>query len=328
MGSTASKHVIHEKFARKVTVLILLIGLTPLIIVTSVAMDQYRDAYQVMAYSYLEESVQKHARLTDLFLEERLRDISYFSQASSCEQLKDNGYLQTHLEIIQKESGNVFTDMGVVETHETGRQLAYAGPFGLEAARYGSAGWFEQASRKDYFISDVFMGLRGFPHFIVAVRKACQEGQWLVRGTIDFTAFGSIVENLHGGETGRAFIINQAGVLQTGRPWSGDETVPGETVYEDFNLLKGWLKNGQNGLCHAFCPDGKTLVVISRIKNGDWFLVYQQEKGDIFKALMRTHKVAFGALLIGSIGIVVMALYLPTVMLLRIRREDEEQNRS
>ena len=81
-------------------------------------------------------------------------------------------------------------------------------------------------------------------------------------------------------------------------------------------------------MCHAFCPDGKTLVVISRIKNGDWFLVYQQEKVDIFKALMRTHKVAFGALLIGSVGIVVMALYLPTVMLLRIRREDEEQKRS
>ena len=78
MGSTASKPVIHEKFARKVTFLILLIGLTPLIIVTGVAMDQYRDAYQAMAYSYLEESVQKHARLTDLFLEERLRDISYF----------------------------------------------------------------------------------------------------------------------------------------------------------------------------------------------------------------------------------------------------------
>jgi two-component system NtrC family sensor kinase len=328
MGSPASQPAIHEKFARKVTIVILLVGLAPLVVVTGVTMDRYRDAYQAMAYSYLEANVQKHARLTDFFLEERLQDISYYAQASSCEQLKDTGYLQKHFEILQNESGNVLTDMGVVETHAQGRQIAYAGPFGLDRARYGTSDWFEQASRNDYFISDVFMGLRGFPHFIVAVRKACEDGHWIVRGTVDFTAFSNVVENLRGGETGRAFIVNSAGILQTGRPWSSEKTVPGETAFEAFESLKEWLQGETNISRHVFCPNRKTLVVMSRIKNGDWFLVYQQEKADIFKALMRTHRVVFGALLFGVIGIVVMALYLPTVMLLRMRKEYEEQDRS
>lgn len=326
MGNPTSKPTINEKFARKVTIVILLIGLTPLVIVTGVAMDLYRDVYQAMAYSYLEERVQKHARMIDLFLEERLRDIRYCVQASNCEQLQDKGYLQKHLEILQKESGNVFTDMGVVETHEQGRQITYAGPFGLDNALYGAADWFEQASRKDHFISDVFLGLRGFPHFIVAVRKPSGEGHWIVRATIDFTAFSNVVENLSGGETGRAFILNRMGVLQTGRPWSADETVAGETAFEDFDTVKALFQDGQNVLHRPFSPDGKTLVVTSYIKSGDWLLVYQQKNADIFSALMRAHKIAFGALFIGGVGIVVMALYLPTVMLLRLRREDEEQN--
>jgi two-component system, NtrC family, sensor kinase len=328
MGEHLSKPFMNKKFSQKISFVIMLIGLTPLVIVTSVAMDQYRHAYQAKVYSHLDELVQKHGRLIDLFLEERLRDISYLAQTSNCEQLQNKAYLQNRFEILQEESNNVFTDMGVVEIDVPGRQIAYAGPFDLDNARYGAAGWFREASRRDHFISNVFLGLRDSPHFIVAVQKTCGQNHWIVRATIDFSAFSRVVENLSNGETGHAFIINRQGILQTRPRRAVDETVPGETVFENFDTLKILFHNGQKALRRHISADGKTLVVTAYIKSGDWLLVYQQENADVFSELTRTHKIAFGALFIGGVGIVVLALYLPTVILLKISQEFERKNTS
>ncbi len=47
-----------------------------------------------------------------------------------------------------------------------------------------------------------------------------------MRATIDFVAFNSLVEKIHIGKTGSAFIVNSAGELQT-RP--GTEFAPDMT---------------------------------------------------------------------------------------------------
>ena len=53
---------------------------------------------------------------------------------------------------------------------KTGVQEAYAGRFKLEKAEYSDAKWFKEALKKPYYISDVFLGLRSKPHFIVSVK--------------------------------------------------------------------------------------------------------------------------------------------------------------
>ena len=75
--------------------------------------------------------------------------------------------------------------------------------------------WFNNARQNDYFISDVFLGLRGLPHFIVAVRQEHQGTNWILRSTIDFKAFNNLVENLRIGKTGFAFILSKSGDFQT-----------------------------------------------------------------------------------------------------------------
>jgi two-component system NtrC family sensor kinase len=121
---------------------------------------------------------------------------------------------------LQGTYGHVFSDIGVVRAD--GEQVSYAGPYLLESAQYNDAEWFQAAIQVDTYTSDVFLGLRGFPHFIVTARKFENGQPWILRATVDFLAFNDVVENIQLGQTGFAYIVNQTAVrLQTrtaGRP--------------------------------------------------------------------------------------------------------------
>ena len=67
-----------------------------------------------------------------------------------------------------RHTADVFEDLGIV--NKEGVQEFYAGRFKLENAQYTNAEWFAKAIRKQYFISDVFLGLRSSPHFIISVK--------------------------------------------------------------------------------------------------------------------------------------------------------------
>jgi two-component system NtrC family sensor kinase len=111
--------------------------------------------------------------------------------------------------------------LGVVD-HQ-GRQIAYAGPLELTGVNYSSAEWFKQAISRPFFISDVFKGMRGAPHFIVSVRQERNGKPWILRATIDFGEFNNRVEFLRIGKTGFAFILNADGQFQT-KPIAGIDT--------------------------------------------------------------------------------------------------------
>ena len=66
-----------------------------------------------------------------------------------------------------------------------------------------------------YFISDVFLGFRQVPHFIIAVKQGRREQAWILRATVNAARFGSMVENVRLGPTGEAFIVSKEGFYQT-----------------------------------------------------------------------------------------------------------------
>ena len=149
----------------------------------------------------------------DSFLWEKLSDIRYVAASSSFPELVRDDVIQKHLRDLRREFDTVFEDLGVV--NDQGQQLAYAGPFRLEHADYSQAEWFKSAIKTPYFISDVFTGLRGKPHFIVAVRNTWEGKPWILRATIDFLSFNTLVERLRIGQTGFAIILNKYGEYQT-----------------------------------------------------------------------------------------------------------------
>ena len=310
----------YRSLTRKMILTIIFVSVTPLILVGSIILYRFHVSYHEKVEAHLQELVLKHKQTIDNFLKEKLGDIQFIAETFCFDELKDASFLQDRLDMLQQSFGPVFVDMGVVNSR--GIQVAYAGPFRLGDALYFEADWFKKAMKTQYFISDVFLGLRGLPHFIVAVRDNWMGDPWILRATIDFMAFNDFVKNIRIGETGFAYILNREGKFQT-KPFF-DITQKNEP-YRDF--LK--IKEDDPQKVHIVDrkdDSGKIIIyVASFLKDGDWLLVYQQNHRDAYLDFYNAIIVAVMIMLFGAFGIVFAALFLSKRMVHRIAMADHEK---
>ncbi len=309
---------------RNIVVIIISVSIIPLIVVSSTIYYQFRTSYRERVYDHLRALVENHTHNIDSFLQERLSDIRFLADTFSYGDLKNEFFLQKKLSELQKTHSPVFVDLGVVDAD--GVQVAYAGPFALEKAHYSDAEWFQQAMQHQYFISDVFLGLRGLPHFIVAVRISHDERTWILRSTIDFLAFHTLVEGIRLGNTGFAVILNKEGELQTNATSKHSlGPMPAKGIYSEF--LENPTGSADN-IHIAVKPDSfgqETIFVGSSLKNGDWLLVYQQHLADAFADVNKTFTITTVMMLLGPLAIVGVAIALSDRIVNRIARTDEEK---
>ena len=192
---------------------VLVTSIIPLILVSGIILYQFFWSYRIKVEDHLSTLVKKHKLNIDSFLDEKLGNIRFIAESNSFEKLSDHSFLEVQLMLLQQEYSSVFVDLGVINSN--GVQVAYAGPFKLGKADYSNSDWFKRAMESPYYLSDVFLGLRGLPHFIITVRTVRDGKPWLLRATIDFVTFNDLVENIRIGETGFAFILNREGEFQT-----------------------------------------------------------------------------------------------------------------
>ena len=300
------------------------VSIIPLVLVSSTIYLQYRSSYHEKVYAHLQELVHKHTQNIDGFLTEKLADIKFLAGSFGFEKLAREAFLREKLEQMQKDYGPVFVDLGVINA--LGQQIAYAGPFKLTQANYSSAEWFRKAMKRRQFISDVFLGLRGLPHFIVAVRSNYEDSAWILRATIDFVAFNTLVESIHIGQTGFAFILNRQGEPQTTpiRKPSVD-ILPSQAIYTEFMDETGLSPDDIRTVIKPDSSSHKTIYVASFLKNGDWLLVYQQRAEDAFADLNKTFAITTVMMILGPLAITFMAFMLSRMIVKRIAKADEEK---
>ncbi len=309
----------YKSLTRRMVLFVIIVSFTPMLLVGGINFDQFYITYREKVHAHLAELILKHKQSIDDFLKKKLGDIKFLAACFNFEQLSDETFLRDKLGIIQREYAAVFEDLGVI--NDKGIQVAYAGPFKLINADYSDADWFKKAIQSQYFISDVFMGLRGRPHFIIAVRSSWQGKDWILRSTINFMTFNSLVENLRIGKTGFAFILNKEGKFQTEPAF---DTRPGDTQY---NFLQKAKKN-KEGIHITEKKDElgkKNIYVGTYLKEGDWMLIFQQNTDDAFSTLNQTQKIAVMIFLIGGICIIVMSFVLSKRMVSRIANLDSEK---
>jgi two-component system NtrC family sensor kinase len=332
----------YRTLKRNMLLIMILVSFAPLLLIAGIILYQFQVSYQEKVIAHLEEVVEKHRQNIDGFLDEKLADIRVMTRTFGLEQLRDESFLQGKLAILQEEHGGVFVDLGLVDAK--GLQVAYAGAFKLARVNYSEADWFKKALKSEQFISDVFLGIRGLPHFIVAVKKQWQGETWILRSTIDFVAFNSLVENIRIGKTGLAFIVNRQGEFQTNAPLAARQNIrkhvdllsqsfrPGFPPEDQGNtegtdrLRKN--KNDQHPVTTIERDPqrgGEYISVSTPLKNGEWLLVYQQDAADAFADLYRARKLALVILLVGGLSIVSMAFILSNRMIKRVVRADREK---
>lgn len=309
----------YSSLRRNILLVVMTVSFAPLVLITGLIGYFFHTSYQSKVVDHIVELVEKHKQTIDAFLYERLSGVALIARTFDFEQLSNEMFLREKLSILREEYGGIFVDLGLVS--DQGIQIAYAGPFELRRAMYSDAEWFKKAMQSQVFISDVFTGLRGMPHFIVAVKRTYGSREWLLRSTIDFVAFNSLVESTRMGTTGSAFILNRKGEFQT-RPRI-------EAFVQKDRILEFMSKRSLEERVAAFQqrdPSGKHfLYVLTPLKNGEWILVYQQDEDDAYADLYRARRWAFVIVLLGGLVIVATSVALSRRMVHRIERADREK---
>jgi two-component system NtrC family sensor kinase len=333
----------YQTIRRAIFTIIILVSLTPLLTLISVTAFGFHTAYRSKVMAYLDQLVEKHALNIDTFLFEKLANIRVLALSHSMEELANEELLNHLLANLQEGHNDVFVDLGFV--NEQGVQIAYAGPFKLGRADYSDARWFKEALQNRVYISDVFMGLRGLPHFIVAVKKRVGDERYILRSTIDFGAFNRLVENTRMGKTGFAFIINRETELQTHsredisafipmlekRLWGQEpDKLPPRNNDEDswtsFAVQRALAERPVYHFTGKNAVTNKAAIFVNTfLKDNEWALVYVQDKADAFASLYAARNLSLLVLLIGGIAIVIMASILSKRISDRIRTMDLEK---
>ncbi len=322
-----TKSAMTATLTRKISLLLVLASLTPLLVVGGLFAHIFHTSYHDKTLAHIREVVSKHRQSVDTYLEERLSTIQALMNSFDKAELASSERLTELLYVLQSQYGRVFVDLGLVT--ETGEQVAYGGPFPLDEADYAEAEWFQRAMEGESYISDVFMGIRNQPHFIVAAMQQYNGERYILRATIDFEAFTRLVENIHIGKTGHAFIINTQGEFQTQpRGDIGDCTDRllrlADAAFAEGPASGGRLVVTEANACDA---DKPAVFVFATLKQGSWIMVYEQYASDAFSDLYHARVVVVSTLLVGALGIILTAFILTKRVVAYIARLDRDKEK-
>ncbi len=310
----------YQALTRRMVLIVIIVSFTSLALVSLILLYHFRIAYLEKTHAHLGELIQKHKQNIDSFLLEKMSNIRLLAENFSFDDFQSEAFTQEKLTMLQKEYGSVFTDLGVV--NEKGVQISYAGPFNLVQAKYSDTDWFRKAINRKNFISDVFLGLRGHPHFIIAVRKTTKGNHWILRATIDFGAFNTLVENLRIGRTGFAFIINREGEFQTKSLFDFN---PCKECYTDLLKIREDSKGPVYITERIYGSGKKNIYAAALLKDGDWLLIFKQETADAFSDLTRMQYIAAIIFISGGFAIIAMAFIYTQKIIFHIAETDKEK---
>jgi two-component system, NtrC family, sensor kinase len=310
----ASNH--YQTLRIKIIAMTLFFSLIPLFALGVTIYYQFDTAYTSKIMEALKTLCQNRRNSIELFFDERIAQLITVANTQSLDRLKDEEYLKKVFDTMQSRSKS-FLDLGVID--DEGNHVAYVGPYyeKLKSVNYHNEAWFRAAMSYGVHVSDVFLGFRKIPHFIIAVTGINGNRRWILRATINSEIIDNIIHHSQVGKRGDAFIINRSNVLQTASRFSGK-------LFEhpngpDFSSAMGTnveeIRVGGEQTLFATCP----------ITNPKWVLVLredpQEEMAPLFKA-----RYAEALILIAGIFLVVVGTVFTTRSMMNelIRMEQEK----
>ncbi len=189
------------------------VSLAPLIILAVTSFFQYQKAFKAELLEPINRltGVAKHS--LEFFLEMRVDALKLLVSEKTFDELVDSEMLARTFRNTKRAFGG-FVDLGIIDS--SGRQISYVGPYNLQGAQYQDQDWFHEVTLREFYLSDVFMGKRRFPHFIMAIKHERSNGDFYVlRATIDSEMLNDKVRSLNFRPSSDAFVINTSGILQT-----------------------------------------------------------------------------------------------------------------
>ena len=296
---------IYSRLQTKIIALTLLVTFTPLLLLGVIIYRQFADMYVDKIREQIRNRSENQAASLDLFLKERTAILGAIADTHSFQTMTDQDNLARKLVVMNLRAG-AFVDLGIID--HTGQQLAYVGPYELTGKNYYEQAWFGEVMSKGLYISDVYMGFRKLPHFIIAIRRQENQKSWILRATIDPDIFSRIVQAAHIGRTGNAYLLNEGGILQS-KPRFGGNILDKAPV--DVSLFgKQTMVFEQPG------ADSRNLLLAGAwLKNKDWLLVISIDAESEMAPLFATRNAQIIIIALGTIAIVLTTVFTTRMMI-------------
>jgi len=306
----------YKVLRRNMIIIMALVTLVPLFLMALINYHEYQKALKNEIIVPLGTLVNKTKHSFELFLTERLSAVSFIASAYSFKDLSDQQMLNRIFRVMKQEFGG-FVDLGLID--DSGVQVSYVGPYKLKGKIYKDHDWFHEVSVRGSHISDVFMGYRKFPHFIIAVQNESSTGErWILRATIDTEMFNNLITSMGFGPAGDAFIINRSGVFQTSSRFYGN-------VLEKFPLPLPPISYASNVL-EMVDPKGRDiLLAYAYFGSPSFILALVKPRSEVLKSWY-TLKSEIFFIFVASVVIIFLVVFkLTEVLVKRIEESDMRQ---
>lgn len=295
----------------------IIVPVIPFLMVIAIGYHHFSASIENSTIASMKRIVGDHRQMIASFLDERKNDLEMIVNTVSIDELVRPERLADVFTQLQRTS-SAFSDLGIFD--ENGVHVAYCGPFNLTGKLYRDAPWFQETLKNGVYISDVFLGYRNIPHFIIAVSGRYEGHPWIIRATVDSQRFNSLVRQVRIGKTGEAYLLNSQGMLQTNRRSGGDlmekpsESIPAPTK-----------DDGIHTLIHEGEGRETFLYATAWLKDQQWLLVVRQEQSDAFSALRASWLPVALISLIGGGCIVWAAFTLTGAIVHKMEKTDTEK---
>jgi len=302
-----------ERVKRSILTNMIIIPFIPFLLAIGVSFYFFTTAMENNTSSSLKRIVEDHRNMIDSFLVERKSDLEFITNTYGFDEINSSEAINNIFENLKNRSG-AFIDLGLFDSQ--GLHLRYSGKYQLKGKEYSAEVWFKKVMETGYYISDIFLGYRKVPHFVIAVRQDSKNQHWVLRATIDTLFFDTLVSKVRIGRTGEAYIINKNGIAQTEKRSGGVGILDKDPDYPEFPKLE----KGIQTFVKSDITKNKYLYATTQLKNKEWLLVVRQEKMDAYKSLYSALYFSLIIMVIGGATIIVIAIYTTEHILKRIQQ--------
>ncbi len=306
----------YRSLRRLMTILMVAVSVTPLLLLSGISHMQYTRTLEREMESPVYALARKSQAALELYLGERESTVSFIAHAYSYKDLADERTLNRVFLSLRSEFQG-FVDMGLVNSE--GLQISYVGPYKLRGADYAGKPWLRETEIKSRYMSNVFLGYRGYPHMVIAVHRMEESGlSWTLRVAVDTLRLQQVLSSVGPEQETDVFLVDREGVLQT------DSRLYGKAL--DSCPLPLPPATAETLVRNVTEPSGRKLMVASCALAGtDFILLAVKPEAEAFRpwTALRTELLL---VLCGGIALIILVSHLLMKQLVnRLQASDERR---
>ncbi|MFZ5759291.1 MAG: sensor histidine kinase [Thermodesulfobacteriota bacterium] len=256
----------YQCLRRSLLLIMLSVAMAPVLFTAALSFHQYRQLLKEDTASNARWSTISAKQNIETFLERLQLSISLIAEAYDYDYLTKQERLDEVLESLKQKHWGI-VDLSVIGPE--GVQRSYAGPFNLVGKVYGDSLWYNKTLAQKSHISEVFMGFRSVPHFVVAIsRKMPNKGQgnWVLRASVDKETLDRFVAAINSEIVIDAFLVNREGIPQSSSQFYSSKNgnkINLPDIGSPNNIILTRELRGDKEVLRAYC----------QIKDTPWILI-------------------------------------------------------